>query len=156
MKQLLIIGTLLLAMAGKVSAQNCEAIVLPHFGNNQAALQMINDQKLATYCYYARHAFFVTNTLPEGAISYSITAVKDVFTGAHLPSTFEVDLETLSYYAYNFNDFRINHWGRTVYFSTPNSTYRYLVLRPESGTRDFTPEEAAAYLNGTFDPDNER
>ena len=49
----------------------------------------------------------------------------------HLPQSYVVDLETLSYYAYNFHQFQVRYptGDVTLCFATPSSTHPYLVLR---------------------------
>ena len=118
-------------MAG-VRAQNCEAIVLPFFGGDRAKMANYPADKLDYRCRYSRNAFYVSDTVPEVAEMRSLTELKDKATGRNLTEDFVVDLETLSYYAYNFLDLQCQYHegGNTVIcFPTPKSEHPYLVLR---------------------------
>lgn len=115
-----------------VGAQDCQAILLPYFGSAER-MQACPAEKQQYHCIWARAAFYESDTLPAGAELHSITEVKHKTTGVALPASYVVDLNTLSYYAYNFYDgFQAMYYrnDRTFCFSTPASTHPYLVLRP--------------------------
>ncbi len=133
MKKMVIIAALLMAVAG-VKAQDCEAIMLPYFGND--ATRMARYQTEAPYkfewrCAYAKAAFYESDTVPAGADVFQISEVKEAHSDKLLNSNFVVDMNTLSYYAYNFKDFQLRypHVDKVVCFSTPGSAHPYLVLR---------------------------
>lgn len=133
MKKLVVFAALFMAAFG-TKAQDCEAIMLPYFGNDKA--QMEKYQTVAPYkfewrCAYAKAAFYESDVVPEGADVFPITDVKNLFTGKAMNKNVVIDLGTLSYYAYNFKDFHLRypHGDKTVCFSTPRSTHPYLVLR---------------------------
>lgn len=142
MKRIMLLGMMMVAFwAG---AQDCQAILLPYFGSVQR-MQACPADKQQYHCIWARAAFYESDTLPTDAELHSITEVKHKATGVALPADYVVDLNTLSYYAYNFYEgfqaqYRRN--DRTFCFSTPKSTHPYLVLRPidetnEIATRQF-------------------
>ncbi len=114
---------------GLLRAQDCRAIVAPHFNNNLEVVDEIPYGKLFSLCAFSRHSFFVTDEVPAGATVYNISQVKVNTSQNYLPESFVVDLNTLSFYAYNFNEFQKTPWGMTVYFRTPGSTHSYLGLR---------------------------
>ncbi len=133
MKKLVIIAALLMAVAG-VKAQDCEAIMLPYFGNDATRMARYKAEaphKFEWRCAVARFAFYESDTVPRGADVFQITEVKDKFTGKHLPANYQVDLTVLSYYAYNFVDFQLRypHGDKTICFATLRSAHPYLVLR---------------------------
>lgn len=121
--------SIMLCAASAVGAQNCESLVLPHFGNNRAAFNNCPSDKVAYYCRYSSTALFATDTLPEGANVYDISELQNRFTGEYLAQNVEVDLNVFSYYAYNFVVFQNRHFNHRVYFRTPGSKFRYLCCR---------------------------
>ena len=133
MKKLVIIAALFMAAIG-ANAQDCEAIMLPYFRGNVQNMENYRDwapEKFDYRCIYAQAAFYVSDTVPAGMEVFSIKDVRDKITGAALPGDFVVDLNTLSYYAYNFGDFQVrkNSIMEGACFSTPSSEHPYLVLR---------------------------
>ena len=133
MKKLVIIAVLIVAAAG-VKAQDCEAIMLPYFGGNMERMAAYRDkapQKYMYRCVYAQSAFYESDTVPAGAEVLDITKVVEWSTGRTLPRNYVIDLNTFSYYAYNFSQIQVRHDSVTerTYFSTPGSRHPYLVLR---------------------------
>lgn len=133
MKKLVIIAALLMAVAG-VKAQDCEALVLPYFGND--ATRMARYQTEAPYkfewrCAYAKAAFYESDTVPAGADVFQITEVSNKFTGKTISANYQVDLNVLSYYTYDFINFQLRYptGDKTLCFATPASVHPYLVLR---------------------------
>lgn len=122
-----------IAAAG-VKAQDCDAIMLPYFGNDKAKMDVYKTEaayKFEWRCAFARAAFYESDTVPAGVEVFRISEVKNLSTGRFLKQNFDVNLATLSYYAYNFSEFqhRYPHVDKAVCFSTPGSRHPYLVLR---------------------------
>ncbi len=109
-------------------AQDCDEIVLPHVGYDRAKLELMPKDKIRWYCTYSKNSFFVTNDVPEGSVVRDIRDVVYKRTGQKIGEGFVVDLGKLSYYAYNFAEFQYENYGKTIYFHTPASTYKYLGL----------------------------
>ena len=130
MKKAMILAVAVLAMAG-AKAQSCETIMLPFFNYDTASMRDYPEGKLEWRCNFAKGAFYVSDTVPAGAEVYDISEVKDR-KGKNLTDAFVVNLETLSYYAYNFNQFQLRYrfGDKTICFRTPGSVHAYLVLRP--------------------------
>ena len=129
MKKGVILCILIVTAAfASVQAQirDCRQIVLPHTGYNQTILNNMPEEKIQWYCRYSANSFFVTDTVPVGATIYNISDLVSVQTGNNLDQSFVVDLETLSYYAYNFWDFQVPNGDLTIYFRTPSSERAYL------------------------------
>lgn len=120
----------MLAMAS-AGAQNCDAIMLPYFGGDADRMAEYPAEKLDWRCRYARNAFYVSDTVPMFANVYSIADVKDIVTGENLPENFVVDLTTLSYYGYTFQQLQLQYKDthEELCFRTPGSEHPYLVLR---------------------------
>lgn len=131
MKRLIFVIAFVLA-AMSAGAQNCDAIVLPMFGNDAQRMAEYPADKLLWFCLESQASFYESDTLPAGAVVYSITEVKELY-GAknNLPANYVVNLETLSFYAYNFEQFYFLYpeGNTTICFSTPSSAHNYLVLR---------------------------
>lgn len=121
---------LFLFSAGNLSAQDCNAIVLPLVNNDASRLAHYPADKLAYRCAFSQLSFEVTDILAEGAAVHDISEVKDVLTGVMLDRNVQIDLSVLSYYRYDFNRFQGMHADEYVYFHTPGSEHRYLVLVP--------------------------
>lgn len=117
-----------IAFTINANAQNCDEIVLPHVNYDRAKLEQMPQDKIQWYCNFSRNSFFVTNEVPAGAIVHDIRDVVNKRTGAKVGDGFVVNLATLSYYAYNFDEFQYQNYDKTVYFHTPGSPYRYLGL----------------------------
>lgn len=130
MKKIVLTGIMvMMALAGKLQAQDCEYIVGCKYGHNAAAMSLLSPAKLDYYCRLSRNSMYVTNEVPSGARVIAISELKNVRTKEHLPMDFVVNMDSMSFYAYNFNDFQAMERNETVYFSTPNSEYPYLALR---------------------------
>ena len=133
MKRVIFISAMLLAAAG-LKAQDCETLLLPYFNGDHEKYANYPTEKLEWRCNLARSAFYVADEVPAGAVVYSIEVVKNVWTGEALTKDFKVDLNTLSYYAYNFEMLQLENkdLNKALYFSTPGSEHRYLVLRAQN------------------------
>ena len=127
----IIIATVLLVTAFGLKAQNCEALVLPHFNNNADVMHSVDVAKLDIICQYARNAFYESDTIPTGAQVLPITNVKDKNNMVPMSANIIVDLNTLSYYQYNFVDLQMQYQDQwtIICFPTPASSHPYLVLR---------------------------
>lgn len=117
-----------IAFTLNVNAQNCDEIVLPHVNYDRAKLEQMPKDKLQWYCNFSRNSFFVANDVPAGSIVHDIRDVVYKKTGDKVGEGFVVNLESLSYYAYNFSEFQYQNYEKTIYFHTPGSKYKYLGL----------------------------
>ncbi len=132
MKRIVIFAALMLAMgAGGLKAQDCRALVLPFFNGDEESMNRYPAEKLEWRCQYARNAFYVSDTVPQGAEVKSIAVVRNRQTGEYMAKDIRIDLGTLSYYAYTFSDLQQQYskGNVTICFSTPGSDHPYLVMR---------------------------
>lgn len=130
MKKVVVVLVLMLLVSVGVKAQNCRDIVLPHVGYSQDALNDMPNEKLQWYCDYSHNSFYLTDQVPSDAVVYDVNEVKSVRDKSiSLTPEQANNLSTLSYYAYNFNEFQARHFEATVYFRTPNAAHGYLALR---------------------------
>lgn len=151
MKKLVIFVALLLAAFG-AKAQDCEAIMLPYFKGNMDRLMDYRDlapEKYMYRCIFAQTAFYESDTIPAGAEVMDISNVVEYATGKKLSSNIVIDLNTFSFYAYNFAEIQVRHNSVTerTCFATPRSKHPYLVLRSANEMRD----AAEKYLNSVID-----
>lgn len=142
MRKLVIIAAMVLA-ATSMKAQDCEALMLPYFGGNMERLATYRDnapEKFNYRCIFAQSAFYVSDTVPAGAEVLDISQVIEWSTGNTLPSDIVIDLNTFSYYAYNFSQIQVrnNSVEERTCFSTPGSQHPYLVLRSANEMREMT------------------
>lgn len=131
MKRIVIAAFCLVAFCS-LRAQNCEAIMLPFFGGNQQKMNEYPEPKFQWRCQYSQNAFYVTDQVPEDAVMRSLGELTNKMTGQKVsPETFVVDLNTLSYYGYNFQQLQLQYpkGDVTLCFPTPGSEHAYLVLR---------------------------
>ena len=149
MKRIVLVATLMMAVSG-MKAQDCDAIMLPFFRGTVAAMNNYKYQapdKFEYRCTYARSAFIESDTIPSNVSVYDISQVQNRHTAEYLPQDFVIDLNTLSYYAYNFQSFQMKYrrGNVTLCFSTPSSTHPYLVLRSIEDSFQLASEMEAAY-----------
>ena len=146
MKKIIFTFLILLALGwtNMSQAQDCSAIVRP------LCMQMGYDttsypaEKLAYWCQFSQNAFFTTQTVPEGAIVHDISEVTDLFTGNKIPKGFVADLNTLSYFQYDFDEYRPRNYKKPIYFRMGDKgSSLYLAVRSytEAMGRTDHPEE---------------
>ena len=130
MKKLISIVVLTMAF-WSANAQDCNAIVLPLFQYDSVRLSQYPADKVMYRCLYSQASFYESDTIPAGVDVYDISQVKETYGTNYLPQSYVVDLTTLSYYAYNFQQFQFLYptGSTTICFYTPSSTHPYLVLR---------------------------
>ena len=119
----------LFLMGNHLFAQDCEAIVAPYLRLGNIDRAEYPQPKFEWRCNFSHNTFFVTDQITEGATVFSISALRNLITDKTLPSNYSVNLETFSYWAYNFMDFQSQDYHRTIYFETPGSEHRYLGVR---------------------------
>lgn len=114
-----------------VNAQTCRNFVLPRFNYNEEAMAALPEDKINYWCAYAHAAFYESDTVPSEAYLFNISQVVNKTTGEHLPADLVVDVESLNYFVYNFEQFQLQYprGNQVLCFSTPNSAHPYLVLR---------------------------
>ena len=125
MKKLVIIAALFISATG-LKAQDCEAIMLPYFNGNMDRLEEYRfnaPEKFMYRCVFAQAAFYESDTVPAGAEVIDISKVVEYSTGKKLSRNVVVDLNTFSFYAYNFGEFQVRNNSLTeqTCFSTPGS-----------------------------------
>ena len=129
-KTVFIALTTVLFLAGnRLCAQDCEAIVAPYLSLGHIDRAEYPQPKFEWRCNFSHNSFFVVDEVPQGATVFSISELRNLLTDKNLPANYVVNLETFSYWGYNFIDFQAQDYHRTIYFSTPGSSHRYLAVR---------------------------
>jgi len=129
--------------AGKIQAQDCNAIVRPLIILRNIDTNYYPAEKLAQYCIFSQCAFFITNQVPSDAIVNEITSLSNSVTGERVPQDFVADLNTISYWGYNFFEFRPRGYQQPIYFRMGSgSSVQYLGVRSydEAMARSTEPE----------------
>ena len=130
MKKILLAAVaIMMFCGGSLRAQDCQAVLLPMVNFNAKHLAEYPAEKAAWYCNFSHNAFFFAESVPEGARVFSITELTDVNTGNHPAADIVIDLNTFSFYAYDFTNFQHLDYHRTIYFETSNTTHKFLAVR---------------------------
>lgn len=120
-----------------VSAQDCDKLVRPLFAQTPDVYDNLPQPKMDYYCNFAQNSFYWANRPPQNAHMYDISAVKNKATGENLLQDIEIDLDTFSYFAYNFEEFQYQHYYEETYFKVGSGKkVKYLVLRHYNDIHD--------------------
>lgn len=125
---------LTLCINGNLKAQNCEAILRPYFILNGYSPDEYPQEKAEWRCAFSYSAFYLCDKIPANAKVYSFSELTNNLTKQHPSANYSVDLETLSYYEFDFDRFQKDDMGETVYFRISGQK-RYLALRSYYDTR---------------------
>lgn len=144
-KRILTLMTLaLMLVCGKALAQDCSAIVAPLVQHRGINLDNYPHEKYMYWCVKGHSFFYFADEAPANAKVFSLTDVIEIATREHISSTFVPDLNSFSYYAYNFADIQIQFNNQTLYFRLPEgSGHAYLALRSFVECEDVTMAELA-------------
>ena len=114
MKKIVLFAMACMAMGlwGSLKAQDCNEIVRPYFLINQIDSNEYPEGKLEWRCHYSRNAFYMVDKV--------------------------VDLDHLSYWEYDFQDFQFKHYDYTIYFRLQNGPRKYLAVRTRIEMADRT------------------
>lgn len=137
-KCFIILSMLLLAGMGSVlKAQDCEKITNAFLMSRGLDRDSYPEDKLEYWCQFSQNSFYITNDVPRGAKVFDLKDLTGI-DGTHPQMGVAIDLNTLSYWAYNFLDFQAKDYMRTIYFYTGVRTARYLAVRSHDETMDRT------------------
>lgn len=130
---------ILMGWASQAKAQDCDAILQPLYALLGTTAETYPEDKAAERCLFSQNSFYLTNDLPHGATIFRLTELTDKLTGQKVADDFTVDLNTFSYYQYNFYDFQRQDFNRTIYFQIgPRSRHEYLAVRSFNEALDRT------------------
>ena len=100
-----VLVVLALGCTQKCLAQNCRAIVRPYYITQGIDSTMYPAEKEAYLCQFSQNAFFITQQVPQGVAVHDLDELTNVVTGMKAPKNMEIDLNTLSYWQYDFHRF---------------------------------------------------
>lgn len=135
MKKLILtaIVTVLFSSAAFAQTRNCEAIVQPLLEQMGTTKDYYPAEKINHFCIFSEQAFYLTNQVPDGSLVYEITDLLIWGGDSHPAADMEINLNTLSFWGYNFQYYQ--KVDRTVYFHLGNkNSHRYLALRSYNET----------------------
>lgn len=143
-----IVFTLLAVLAFGWSSQgqerDCRAILYPLYVLEGVDSTTLPADKAEYYCNFSRCAFFITNEVPSDAIVNNITELTDRVTGKKVPNGFVADLNTISYWGYDYYTFRPRNYEKPIYFRMGRgNNVKYLGVRAykETVSRHVYPEQ---------------
>lgn len=130
--------------ANNVDAQDCSAIVRPLCIQRDIDTNTYPAEKLQIFCHYSQCAFFITTNVPDEAVVNDISVLTNTITGEKVSRNFVADLNTISYWGYNFDKFRPKGMEKPIYFRMRRgNTTQYLGVRTltEAISRSTHPEQ---------------
>lgn len=131
------IVTILFCSAAAVQAQNCEAIVQPLLEQMGTTKDYYPAEKINHFCIFSHQAFYLTDKVPDAALVYEISDLVTWGTDSHPSADMVIDLNTLSFWAYNFQNFQ--RVDRTIYFQLgKKNSHKYLAVRSYNETSILT------------------
>ena len=139
---LLVVFTL--GLTNMVQAQDCRAIVRPLVILRGIDTSWYPAEKLEFFCQFSQNALFTVQSVPEGAIVHNIGEVTDLLTRQKAPQNMVADLNTLSYWQYDFDEFRPRDYKQPIYFrmgGEGSSQYLGVRCNNEAMARTNHPEE---------------
>ena len=131
-KIVLTIATVLLlgVTANAQSTQrDCNAILQDYFAVSKNNPDTYPADKAEWRCKFSANAFYLTNDVPNGSTTFLFSQLTNLVTGVHPSDSTVIDLNTFSFYTYNFHDFQAKDYYRTIYFELKGGPYRYLAVR---------------------------
>lgn len=146
MKKIIIaaIAILAIGLTNQSKAQDCRSIVGPLIVLRGIDTNTYPAEKLDNYCQFSQNAFFITNQPPANAIVHDISELTNTVTGERVNQDFIADLNTISYWGYNFYNFRPRGEEGPIYFRMGRGrAVQYLAVRSynEAMARTTHPEE---------------
>lgn len=133
MKKIILSASLVLLLGVAANAQSqrdCTAILRDYFAVSGHNPDTYPPDKAEYYCDFSFNAFYLTAEVPEGFTIFQFTELTNQLTGTHPAPVTTLDLNTFSYYTYNFHDFQVQDFHRTIYFALSGNDHLFLAVRP--------------------------
>jgi len=126
------------AMANAQTQRNCEAILRDYFAVSGHDPETYPEGKAEWRCLFSSNAFYLTDEITNDGVVFLFSELTNRITGEHPAANTPVDLNTFSYYTYNFLDFQAQYYHSTIFFQLEGNTHRYLAVRCWDETFDRT------------------
>ncbi len=146
MKKIVITAVTVLLLGTAANAQNnrdCNAILRDYFAVSGHNPETYPPDKAEYRCQFSANSFYLTDDAPDGYIIFQFTELTNLLTGAHPAPVTTLDLNTFSYYTYNFDHFQGLDPRRTIYFDLDGNGRHFLAVRryEEALDRTANPEK---------------
>lgn len=141
MKKIVITAVTVLLLGTAANAQNnrdCNAILRDYFAVSGHNPETYPPDKAEYRCQFSANSFYLTDDAPDGYIIFQFTELTNLLTGAHPAPVTTLDLNTFSYYTYNFDYFQGKDHRRTIYFDLDGNGRHFLAVRSYGETMDRT------------------
>ena len=132
MKKIVITAVTVLLLGTAANAQNnrdCNAILRDYFAVSGHNPETYPPDKAEYRCQFSANSFYLTDDAPDGYIIFQFTELTNLLTGAHPAPVTTLDLNTFSYYTYNFDHFQGLDPRRTIYFDLDGNGRHFLAVR---------------------------
>lgn len=139
MKKLFLIAFATLALGGIAHAQSqdCLTRVQPLLEQMGTTADAYPADKINHFCIFSEQAFFLTNKVPDASLVYDITDLRRWGSENRPSADLVIDLRTLSFWEYNFQEFQ--RVDRTIYFKlSKGNSHKYLAVRSYNETSILT------------------
>lgn len=145
MKKIIFILTamVMLGWANAGLAQDCQEILRAYYATTGKDPDTYPEGKADYFCKLSYNSFYFAQQAPQGAPVYYLNELTNNITGKKMKRGAVIDLNTLSYYEYNFIDFQARYPDQEIYFRLEGeNSYPYLVMRTfqDAHTRTLSPE----------------
>ena len=143
MKKITLFAVAVILLGIAANAQNqgqrdCASIVRDYFLVSGNDPNIYPPDKAEYRCQFSANSFFLTNDAPDGSFIFQFTELTNLITKEHAQPVSSIDLNTFSYYTYNFLDFQAKDYHRTIYFDLDGNGRHYLAVRPYDEVMDRT------------------
>jgi len=134
MKKIVLTAIAVLLLGTVANAQNqgqrdCNAVLRDYYATSGHTPETYPPDKAADRCLFSENAFYLTDDVPDGFYIFQFTELTNKVTREHPAPVETVDLNTFSYYTYNFLDFQARDYHRTIYFDLDGRGRHFLAVR---------------------------
>ena len=120
------------------TGKDCNAILRPFYAQRGLSPDTYPAEKSEHFCNFSTNSFYFVDQLPHGAVFFSFSVLTNLMTGEKAPANTRVDLNTFSYFTYDFPTFQGQFPYKTIYFELVGNDHRYLAVRPYGEAIDRT------------------
>ena len=124
------IAIVMLTLQTRVMGQDCDAIVAPFLQQRGFSADTYPADKFEYRCHFSQNTFYFCDQVPSNAQVFDLNELTDLTSDQKVESNMLIDLNTLSYYRYNWSTFQARDNMHHIYFRLGfRNGHRYLALR---------------------------